>query len=130
MDFKGRLRAARKAKGLSQEQLAAALGLTRAAVQGWEAGRCEPEFRKIVPLSRLLGVSIDYLLAGEDGKGEVPPPDVAAVLDGLACSVDKGEAVLDGAALRPEAAATASPMLRGTLAATRAAQKGGRRRGR
>lgn len=130
MDFKGRLRAARKAVGLSQTQLAEGLGLTHSAVQGWESGRCEPGMKNLVPLSRLLGVSIDYLLAGEDGKGEVPPPDVAAVLDGLACSVDKGEAVLDGAALRPEAAATASPMLRGTLAATRAAQKGGRRRGR
>lgn len=130
MEIKDRLRAARRAKGLTQGELAARLGIKQASVSAWEVGKTWPDVPNLVPLSRLLGVSIDYLLAGEDGKGEVPPPDVAAVLDGLACSVDKGEAVLDGAALRPEAAATASPMLRGTLAATRAAQKGGGRRGR
>ena len=76
MDFKTRLRAARRARGLSQKALGAALGVTQSAVTAWETGQHEPGYKTLVPLSRLLGVSIDYLLAGADGKGEAPPPDV------------------------------------------------------
>lgn len=52
----------RKRLGLSQEQLAQQLGVTRQSVSKWEAGASIPELSKMVVLSELFQVSIDYLV--------------------------------------------------------------------
>lgn len=52
----------RKRKGLSQEQLADRLGITRQAVSKWESGAAVPEIAKLVALSEVFQVSIDYLV--------------------------------------------------------------------
>ena len=56
---------ARKRCGLTQEQLAERLDVTRQSVSRWESGAAFPEMEKMVRLARLLGVSCDYLLRGE-----------------------------------------------------------------
>lgn len=56
------LRSAREAKGYTQEDVAAALGVSRVAVTLWESGVNQPSARYLVPLADLLGVSVDYLL--------------------------------------------------------------------
>lgn len=56
----------RKRAGLSQEALAAKLGLTRQSVSKWETGESQPETAKLAALSAALGVSVDRLLS-EDG---------------------------------------------------------------
>ena len=59
----------RKRAGLSQEALAAKLGLSRQSVSKWETGESQPETAKLAALSAALGVSVDRLLS-EDGQEE------------------------------------------------------------
>lgn len=59
----------RKEKGLTQEQLAEALGVTRQAVSRWEGDLAFPETDTLMKMSRLFGVTCDYLLNyGEQEK--------------------------------------------------------------
>ena len=58
----------RKARGMSQEQLAEALGVSRQAVSKWELGEAVPDVSRVVAMSELFGVTTDYLL--KDGSGE------------------------------------------------------------
>lgn len=55
------LRARRKAAGLTQEDLAAALGCTRQAVVAWERGDVLPTADRLPQLAKALGCSIDDL---------------------------------------------------------------------
>ena len=52
----------RKQKGWSQEDLAARLSVSRQSVSKWESMASIPDLDKIVKLSRIFGVSTDYLL--------------------------------------------------------------------
>lgn len=61
----------RKEKGLSQEQLATEIGVSRQAVSKWELDESSPDTAKIVAISQLFDVSTDYLLGNEmDPKEE------------------------------------------------------------
>ena len=62
MDFSEKLVHLRKQAGLSQEQLADRLGVTRQSVSKWESGTAFPEFIKLISLSALFDVSVDYLV--------------------------------------------------------------------
>ena len=62
MDFSEKLTALRKQEGLSQEQLADRLGVTRQSVSKWESGAAFPELIKLISLSEIFGVSVDYLV--------------------------------------------------------------------
>jgi len=55
----------RKDKGISQEELAAQLTVSRQAISKWELGEAMPDTENVVQLSRLFGVSTDYLLIDE-----------------------------------------------------------------
>ena len=52
----------RKIKGLTQEQVANALGITTAAVSKWETNNTYPDISLLSPLARLLGTSVDNIL--------------------------------------------------------------------
>lgn len=56
----------RKKKGLSQVDLADALGVSRQSVSKWETDESKPEINKLPALARVLDVSIDWLLSEED----------------------------------------------------------------
>ena len=60
----------RKRAGLSQEELAGRLGVSRQAVSKWETGEAQPELSKLAPLAAELGVSVDWLLS--DAEPEEP----------------------------------------------------------
>lgn len=62
MTFGERLREARKSAGLTQEQLAQKLLVSRQAITKWESDRGMPDIENLKQLSALLGVSVDYLL--------------------------------------------------------------------
>ena len=62
MSFGENLRLMRKARNLTQEQFADALGVSRQAVSKWEADSGYPEAEKLIAISRVLGVSVDKLL--------------------------------------------------------------------
>lgn len=55
----------RKAKGLTQSQLAEKLGITDKAISKWETGRSMPDLSLFVPLCTLLGITLNELFAGE-----------------------------------------------------------------
>ena len=59
-----KLYALRKSRGLTQEQLAEALGVSRQAVSKWESGASEPELASLRAISAFFGVSLDSLLGG------------------------------------------------------------------
>lgn len=62
MEFSEKLMTLRKQAGLSQEQLADRLGVTRQSVSKWESGAAFPELVKLISLSELFGISVDYLV--------------------------------------------------------------------
>ena len=62
MSFGENLRLMRKARNLTQEQFAEALGVSRQAVSKWEADSGYPETEKLIAISWVLGVSVDKLL--------------------------------------------------------------------
>ena len=65
----------RRAAGLSQEQLAEQLGVTRQAVSKWETGEGKPDIDNLLPLAKLLGTTVDYLLddGADEPRTEAPP---------------------------------------------------------
>jgi len=76
--FADRLREARVAKGMTQEQLGFALGITKSSVSAWENGRETPSFRLLPLLRQALGRSLDELLCGLPAEGGECQEDVAA----------------------------------------------------
>jgi transcriptional regulator with XRE-family HTH domain len=68
MEFNEKLRKLRKEKGLSQEELADIIGVSRQALSKWESGSSYPEMEKLIALSGLFGVTIDSLVKDSDLK--------------------------------------------------------------
>ena len=64
--FEEKLMALRKKAGLSQEELAEQLGVSRQAVSRWELGATQPDAPNLLKLSDLFSVSIDWLLREGD----------------------------------------------------------------
>ena len=65
-----KIQALRKGRGLTQEQLAARLGVSRQAVSRWELDETLPDTQNLLPLKEALGVSIDTLLDSAQGLEE------------------------------------------------------------
>ena len=65
----------RKAAGLSQEALAAQLGVSRQAVSKWERSESSPDTDNLIALAALYGVSLDELLYGEAADDADDPED-------------------------------------------------------
>ena len=65
----------RKRLGLSQEELAEKMNVSRQAVSKWEGGQSIPEIEKILQLSSLFGVTTDYLLKDEIEAVQYTPPN-------------------------------------------------------
>lgn len=78
IEIANRLVQLRKAHGLSQEELAAKLGLSRQAVSKWERAESSPDTDNLIMLSRLYGVSLDQLLATDE---EIPMPEQETASD-------------------------------------------------
>lgn len=66
MNFSEKLLTLRKAKNLTQEQLAEKLDVSRQSISKWESGQAVPEMEKIVALSVVFDVTTDYLLKSSE----------------------------------------------------------------
>ena len=66
MEFSEKLLTLRKAKDLTQEQLAEKLNVSRQSVSKWESGQAVPELEKIVAMSVVFDVTTDYLLKSSE----------------------------------------------------------------
>lgn len=67
IEIANRLVQLRRQNHLSQEELAARLGISRQAVSKWERAEASPDTDNLILLSRLYGVSLDALLATDAG---------------------------------------------------------------
>ena len=65
MEFHEKLKERRKNRGLTQEELAEALYVSRTAISKWESGRGYPSIDSLKEISSYFSVSIDDLLSGE-----------------------------------------------------------------
>lgn len=68
MNLGQRLLDLRKSKGLSQEEVAELLNVTRQTISKWETDQSTPDFDKILPLCELFEITPDELLTGEKKK--------------------------------------------------------------
>ena len=66
MEFNEKLQELRKSKGLTQEELAEALFVSRTAISKWESGRGYPSLDSLKQISRFFAVTIDELICPEE----------------------------------------------------------------
>lgn len=66
MEFSEKLQALRKQKGLTQEQLAKELYVSRTAISKWESGRGYPNIDSLKEIAKFFSVTVDQLLSGEE----------------------------------------------------------------
>ncbi|HBY32529.1 MAG TPA: XRE family transcriptional regulator [Clostridiales bacterium] len=64
MTIADRIQSLRKSKGMSQEELADRIGVSRQAVSKWESEQATPDLEKVVIMSDIFEVTTDYLLKG------------------------------------------------------------------
>ena len=70
MEFNNKLYELRKQKGLSQEELANRLNVSRQTVSKWEVGESSPDMEKLVAISELFDISLDELVLDKAVKKE------------------------------------------------------------
>ena len=71
----------RSERGLSQEQLAERVGVSRQAVSKWEVGDAIPDTDKLIPLARALGITVDELLGNDTQGEETTSPPITVVVE-------------------------------------------------
>ena len=65
-DIGSKIKAARVEKKFTQEQVAEVLGVSRQTISNWENGKSYPDIISVIKMSECYGVSLDYLLKGEE----------------------------------------------------------------
>ena len=66
MDFNEKIQELRKQKGLTQEELAERLYVSRTAISKWESGRGYPNLDSLKALARFFSVTVDELLSSDE----------------------------------------------------------------
>ena len=61
---------AREKAGMTQNEVAQALGVNQSAVSFWESGRNQPRAKQMVKLAKLYGVTVDELLREDDTNAQ------------------------------------------------------------
>lgn len=87
-----RIKAARKRRKLTSEQLAERVGVSRGAISQWENDLFVPNLENLVALCNALEVSADHILQGKDPDGA--SPDVRDLVTRLADLDDKSLEIL------------------------------------
>lgn len=86
-EFGKRLKAVRKRSNLTQEGLGLELGVSKATVSSWERGKDSPKFSYLPDLKRILDVSLDELICGDE-------PESGSPIDQAVTTSNDGEAAL------------------------------------
>ena len=81
MNIADRIQNLRKTKGISQEQLAEALGVSRQAISKWESEQAAPELDKIILLSDYFDTTTDYILKGIEPTRDTDHKTIGDVID-------------------------------------------------
>lgn len=100
----------RKQHGLSQEELAAKIGVSRQAVSKWERAEASPDTDNLIELAKIYGVTLDELISGtkeetenseqtekkqgaDEGQSEKPPRDKVSFKNGIHVHSRNGDKV-------------------------------------
>ncbi len=110
----------RKIAGLSQEEFAEKLGVSRQSVSKWESGNVMPDLDKIVSMCALFNVTTDYLIKGEKKDPEPESREIEEIIVGTLEQEDEpGQSLVQeieeeicDAPRQPEAASQKPPYLR------------------
>ena len=81
MDIGGVIKKYRKDAGLTQEEMANRLGVTTPAVNKWENGNSKPDIELLVPIARLLNISLDTLLSYHEKISNVEIEEIIRRMD-------------------------------------------------
>jgi AbrB family looped-hinge helix DNA binding protein len=92
--FKDNLVYLRKMKGMSQENLAARLDITRQTLSKWELGEAFPDLEKSKLLADIFEVSLDDLVSYDASSEGLPVPPKGKYIFGLVKVGDKGQIVI------------------------------------
>jgi AbrB family looped-hinge helix DNA binding protein len=92
--FKDNLVYLRKLKGMSQENLAARLDITRQTLSKWELGEASPDLEKSKMLADIFEVSLDELVSYDASSEGLPVPPKGKYIFGLVKVGDKGQIVI------------------------------------
>lgn len=76
MEFNNKLYELRKQKGLSQEELANRLNVSRQTISKWEVGESTPDMEKLAAISELFDISLDELVLDKAAKKEEPKEQI------------------------------------------------------
>ena len=103
-----RIAGLREKLGLTQGELAAKLGITRASLSHYETNRRQPDYETLAALADFFDVSVDYLMKRTDHAERDLSPDVSFFVDQLELSdeaiLEKIEFTVDGRKLTAEEA--------------------------
>lgn len=93
MEFNNRLYRLRKQHGLSQEELAGRLNVSRQTVSKWEVGDSTPDMEKLAAMSDLFGVSLDMLVLGREDQPQAASakPDLVTTLSDKVLTAENKE---------------------------------------
>lgn len=69
--FRSQLSSLRQKKNLSQEALAQKLYVSRQSISKWEHGDSEPDIAKLISLSEILAVNLDFLISGQQSHDDL-----------------------------------------------------------
>lgn len=84
MIFSEKLQLIRKSKGMTQEDLAEKLDVSRQAVAKWESGQVYPDISNLIRISDLFNVTVDYLVRDQEcmlACGEEEDSDISGLID-------------------------------------------------
>ena len=88
MNIADRIQSLRKIKGISQEELADKIGVTRQAVSKWESEQSIPDMEKVILLSDYFEVTTDYLLKGiEETRESEKKKNIGAIFNIVATAL-------------------------------------------
>ena len=94
-NFHETLAALRRARGASQREVAAELGISQALLSHYENGAREPGLRFVCRVCDYYGVSADYLLGRTESPVSLEPETAQDFLNSLRSLAERGERMLE-----------------------------------
>lgn len=76
-----KLRELRKKSGITMKELGAEIGVAESTISQYETGKRQPDYETLLKLGEFFGVSVDYLLTGEEAKKAPSGVDERSVSD-------------------------------------------------
>lgn len=108
MNYKNRISALRNSRHLTQDDMSAMLGISRAALSHYEQGRREPDYDTLIKIADFFKVSLDYIMGRTDDPHISLRPEIRDFMDHLELSdeqiLDQFALTIDGKQLSAEEA--------------------------